>query len=147
MLKEFREFAIRGNVMDLAVGIIIGAAFTAVVNSLAADLLTPTLGVLIGGVDFVNWFVVLRGGTEPGPYASLAAARAAGAVTLNLGQFLNAVIGFLLTAVAVFALVKTINAVRRAEADRPQAEKSPAPTREEVLLAEIRDALRGRTVE
>ena len=105
MLKEFKEFAMRGNVLDMAVGIIIGAAFGSIVNSLVNDLLMPPVGLLLGGVDFANLFFVLKDGAQPGPYASVAIAKAAGAVTLNIGVFLNAVISFLLVAFAVFLLV------------------------------------------
>jgi large conductance mechanosensitive channel len=111
-IKEFRTFAVRGNVVDMAVGIIIGAAFTGVVNSLVNDLLMPPLGVLIGGVDFANIFLVVRDGAVPGPYTSLEAAKAAGAATLNFGLFVNAVISFTLVAFAVFLLVRAANRLR-----------------------------------
>jgi large conductance mechanosensitive channel len=119
--KEFRAFAVRGNVVDMAVGIIIGAAFTGVVNSLVNDVLMPPLGVVVGGVDFKDLFLVLRPGTAPGPYASLDAAKAAGAATLNLGLFMNTVFSFVLVAFAVFLLVRTMNRLQAAEAP-------PAPT-------------------
>jgi large conductance mechanosensitive channel len=108
MLKEFKEFAIKGNAIDLAVGIIIGAAFTAIVNSLVKDVIMPPIGALIGGVDFTNMFWVIKGGS----YATLADANAAGAATLNYGLFINAVINFLLVALVVFFIVKAINHLR-----------------------------------
>jgi len=123
MLKEFKEFAMRGNVVDMAVGIIIGGAFGTIVKSLVADVLMPPIGLLVGGVDFANFFVVLKQGTPPAPYAALADAQAAGAVTINYGVFLNAVISFLIVAVAVFILVKSINTMRRKEEAPP-----PEPT-------------------
>jgi large conductance mechanosensitive channel len=137
MLKEFKEFAMRGNVLDMAVGIIIGAAFGSIVTSLVNDLLMPPIGMLLGGADFSNLFFVLKEGSTPGPYASVALAKAAGAVTLNIGVFLNAVISFLLVAFAVFLLIRGVNRVRREE---------PPPPTQEALLGEIRDLLRKRSV-
>lgn len=142
MWKEFKEFALRGNVMDLAVGVIIGAAFTGIVTSLVNDIFNPFLGLLTGGVDFTNLFVTLKQGTTPGPYQTLAAAKAAGASTVNVGLFLNAVLNFALVATVVFMLVKALNRLRREEAAAPEV--MPAPTKEVVLLTEIRDALRSR---
>ena len=130
MLKEFKEFAMRGNVLDMAVGIIIGAAFGSIVTSLVNDLLMPPIGMLLGGVDFANLFFVLKDGATPGPYASVALAKAAGAVTLNIGLFLNAVISFLLVAFAVFLVVRGVNRMRRVEPPPPAA-----PTPQEALLA------------
>jgi large conductance mechanosensitive channel len=141
MLKEFKEFAMRGNVLDMAVGIIIGVAFGAIVTSLVNDLLMPPIGMLLGGVDFSNVFFVLKEGATPGPYASVALAKAAGAVTLNIGLFLNAVISFLLVAFAVFLVVRGVNRMRRVEPPPPAA-----PTQQEALLGEIRDLLRKKTV-
>jgi large conductance mechanosensitive channel len=115
MFKEFREFALRGNVMDMAVGIIIGAAFGAIVTSLVADILMPPIGLLLGGVDFANLFALLKAGDPAGPYASLADAQAAGAVTINYGVFINAIISFAIVAFAVFLLVKVINQAKRQE--------------------------------
>jgi large conductance mechanosensitive channel len=138
MWHEFRAFAIRGNVVDLAVGIILGAAFTTIVNSLVNDIIMPPLGLLIGGIDFANFFVTLKGGSFP----TLEAAKTAGAVTINYGQFVNAVIRFVIVAFAIFILVKQINRMRWEEAEAPTA--PPAPTREEVLLTEIRDLLSSR---
>jgi large conductance mechanosensitive channel len=126
MLKEFREFAMRGNVIDMAVGIIIGAAFGTIVNSLVQDVIMPPIGLLLGHVDFSNIFVVLKEGKVAGPYASVAVAKSAGAVTMNIGVFVNTIISFLIVAFAVFLLVKTINRLRRQEEAPP-----PAPTTKE----------------
>jgi large conductance mechanosensitive channel len=126
MFKEFKEFALRGNVMDMAVGIIIGAAFGTIINSLVQDVLMPPIGLLLGNVDFSNIFVVLKEGKVAGPYASVAAAKAAGAVTTNIGVFINTLISFVIIAFAVFLLVKTMNRLRRQE-DAPPA----APTTKE----------------
>ncbi|MGD8787787.1 MAG: large-conductance mechanosensitive channel protein MscL, partial [Phycisphaerales bacterium] len=115
MFKEFKKFAMRGNVVDMAVGIIIGAAFGAIVKSLVDDMLMPPIGLLLGGVDFSNFFVVLKEGTAPGPYAALADAKAAGAVTVNYGVFLNSIISFLIVGFAVFLLVRTINKLQSQE--------------------------------
>jgi large conductance mechanosensitive channel len=151
MWKEFREFAVRGSMVDMAVGIIVGIAFGAVVSSLVADILMPPLGVLVGNVDFSDLFLVLRQGAPPGPYPTLADAQGAGAVTLNLGLFAGSVIRFLIVTFAVFLLVKGVNRLRRAArepAGEPGAgEESPAPPEEVVLLREILRALqegRGR---
>jgi large conductance mechanosensitive channel len=115
MFKEFKEFAMRGNVVDMAVGIIIGAAFGAIVTSLVSDVLMPPLGLLLGNVDFSNLFLVLKEGANPAPYASLADAHAAGAVTINYGVFFNHVISFLIVAFAVFMLVRGVNKLKREE--------------------------------
>ena len=120
MLKEFKEFVMRGNVVDMAVGIIIGAAFGSIVTSLVNDIIMPPIGLLLGNVDFSNLFVVLAEGAKaPGPYASLAAAKAAGATTINYGLFINTVISFLIVAFAVFLLIKNVNAMKRKEAAPP----------------------------
>jgi large conductance mechanosensitive channel len=141
MLKEFREFAVRGNVVDMAVGLIIGGAFGAIVTSLVNDVLMPPIGLMLGGVDFANLFVVLKEGTKAaGPYASVAAAKEAGAVTVNIGVFLNTVISFVIVAFAVFMVVKGVNRARREPPPAPAA--PPAPTPSEQLLTEIRDLLR-----
>jgi len=126
MFKEFREFAMRGNVVDMAVGIIIGGAFGTIVKSMVDDVLMPPIGLLLGGVDFSNFFIVLKSGAAPGPYAALADARAAGAVTLNYGVFVNAIISFLIVALAVFFLIRAINSMRREEKPAP----APATTKE-----------------
>jgi large conductance mechanosensitive channel len=136
MWREFREFAMRGNVVDLAVGIIIGAAFTTIVNSLVNDLIMPPIGLLIGGIDFSSFFVTLKGGSYP----TIEAAKAAGAVTLNYGVFINAVLRFVIVAFAVFVLVKQINRLQKPAEPPPH----PEPPREELLLAEIRDLLKAR---
>jgi len=124
MLKEFREFAMRGNVVDMAVGVVIGAAFGAIAKSLVADVLMPPIGLLLGNVDFANLFLVLReGAAAAGPYATPADAAAAGAVTLNYGAFINTVVSFLIVAFAVFLVVRAMNRMKR-EAPAP----APAPT-------------------
>ncbi len=115
MLKEFREFAVRGNVVDMAVGIIIGLAFGVIVQSLVNDILMPPVGLILGNVDFADLFLVLREGTDPGPYLTLDAAREAGAVTLNYGLFINSIISFLIVAIAVFLLIRYINKLRSPE--------------------------------
>jgi len=126
MLKEFKEFAMRGNVVDMAVGIIIGAAFGTIVNSLVQDVIMPPIGLLLGKIDFTNFFVVLKEGKAAGPYASVAGAKAAGAVTMNYGVFINTIISFLIVVFAVFLLVRTINKMRRQEEALP-----PAPNTKE----------------
>lgn len=119
MLDDFKAFAIRGNVIDMAVGIIIGAAFGTIVQSLVRDVLTPPLGLLVGNTDFSNLFVVLRQGTPEAPYATLQAAHEAGAVTINVGTFINAVISFLIVSFAVFLLVRYINRLREPDKGPP----------------------------
>lgn len=142
MFKEFREFAIKGNVVDMAVGIIIGAAFGTIVQSLVNDVIMPPIGLALGNVDFSNLFVVLKEGVPPGPYAALADAQTAGAVTINYGLFINTVISFLIVAFAVFILVKNINRLKREQEEAPPA--PPEPSNEEKLLTEIRDILKNR---
>lgn len=142
MLKEFKEFAVKGNMVDMAVGIVIGAAFGAIVSSLVDDVIMPPIGLLIGGVDFSQLFLVLSEGTTPGPYLTIEAATAAGAVTWNIGLFINAVIKFLIISFALFMVVKLVNRLRNEKPAAPPA--PPAPSREEVLLAEIRDLLKTR---
>ena len=143
MLKEFKEFIARGNVIDLAVGIIIGAAFTAIVNSLVADLINPIIGLLTGGTDFSGLYLVLKGTVPDG--ASLKAARDTGAAVFAYGSFLSAVINYLIIAWAVFLLVKAVNRVQSAttkkKTDEPAA---PAGPTQEELLAQIRDELRAQ---
>jgi large conductance mechanosensitive channel len=131
-LGEFRAFIMRGSVVDLAVGIIIGAAFTGIVSSLVKDVFNPLIGLLLGGIDFSNIFITLKGNSAP----TLAAAQAAGAVTLNIGVFLNTVVQFLIVAFAVFWVVKLLGTLHRKEAAAPAP-----PPRSEVLLEEIRDLL------
>ncbi|MCL5406296.1 MAG: large-conductance mechanosensitive channel protein MscL [Deltaproteobacteria bacterium] len=114
MFKEFKEFAMRGNVVDMAVGIVIGAAFGTIVKSFVSDVLMPPLGLLLGHVDFSNFFITLKEGAKAaGPYASLAAAKAAGAVTLNYGFFINTIISFIIVAFAVFLVIRAINRMKR----------------------------------
>ena len=120
MLKEFKEFAMRGNVVDMAVGIVIGAAFGTIVKSFVSDVLMPPIGMLLGGVDFSNLFAVVKAGDPAGPYAALADAQAAGAVTVNYGMFINTVISFLIVAVAVFLVIKAINSMKREEEAPPE---------------------------
>src|SRR5512135_1422788 len=139
MLKEFREFIVRGNVIDLAVAFIMGAAFGAIVNSLVKDIIMPIIGYVLGGVDFTNMFIVLGGGS----YATLADAQKAGAATINYGIFLNTIITFLVVALAMFFIVKSMNAMKRKQVEAPAA--PPAPTKEEQLLTEIRDLLKERS--
>ena len=121
MFKEFKEFAMRGNVVDMAVGIIIGAAFGAIVKSLVADVIMPPIGLLLGNVDFSNLFVVIKQGDAAGTFATVADAQKAGAVTLNYGLFINTIISFLIVAFAVFMLVKGLNTLKRKE-EAPPAE-------------------------
>ncbi|MCA0270190.1 MAG: large conductance mechanosensitive channel protein MscL [Bacteroidetes bacterium] len=143
MLKEFKEFAIKGNVMDLAIGVIIGAAFGKIVDSFVNDLVMPVVSLATGGIDFTNKFAVLKSGADGvDAFATLEAAKAAGAVTLNYGQFITIVINFLIVAFALFLVVKAVNRMRREEAAAPEA--PAAPTKEEVLLTEIRDLLATR---
>jgi large conductance mechanosensitive channel len=139
ILQEFKTFAMRGSVIDLAVGVVIGAAFTAIVNSLANDIITPPLGVAMGGVDFKDYFLVLSG---DGGLTTLQAARDAGAVTLNYGMFVNAIIQFLVIAAAMFILIRQINVLVGAKP--PATGTPPAPAEDVVLLREIRDLLKTR---
>jgi large conductance mechanosensitive channel len=138
MLKEFKEFISRGSVIDLAVGIIIGAAFTAIVNSLVNDVIMPPIGLLLGGVDFSDFFITLKGTSQ----ATLKATQASGAVVIAYGQFINAVIKFLIVAAAVFILIKQVNLFLRKKPPEPAAPPPPAPEVE--LLTQIRDLLKSR---
>lgn len=135
MFKEFKEFAIKGNAMDLAIGVVIGAAFTAIVNSLVKDIIMPVVGLLLGKVDFVNLFVVMREGSTPGPYATLDAAAKAGAVTLNYGVFVNAIVTFLIVAFVLFLIVKAMNRLRREPAPEPNTKECPYCKTEIALAA------------
>jgi len=139
MLKEFKEFAMRGNVVDMAVGIVIGLAFGAIVTSLVGDVIMPIVGLLLGGADFSNQFFVLKEGQPGGPYTSVALAKEAGAVTLGYGLFINTIVNFLIVAFALFLVVRAMNATRK---QAPTA--LPAPTKEEALLTQIRDLLARR---
>lgn len=138
LVKEFREFAVKGNAVDMAVGIIVGAAFGKIVTSIVNDVIMPPIGKLLGGVDFTGLFLNL--GSET--YATLADAKAAGAATLNYGAFLQTVVDFIIVAFAVFMLVKGINSLRKKEEAAPAV--PPAPPEDVVLLREIRDALQKR---
>ncbi len=131
IVNEFREFAVKGNAVDLAVGVVIGAAFGKIVTSLVSDVIMPPIGVLLGGVDFSHLVLTLREKTETAP-----------AVVLKYGVFINTIIDFLIIAMAIFALVKLLNTLRRKREEAPAA--PPEPTREEILLTEIRDALLRR---
>jgi large conductance mechanosensitive channel len=136
MWREFRDFAMRGNVVDLAVGLILGAAFTTIVNSLVNDIIMPPIGLLLGGIDFSDFFITLKGGSYP----TVAAAKAGSAVTINYGLLINAIIRFVIVAFAIFILVKQIN---RIKLDLGPA--AAGPTKTETLLTEIRDLLKERT--
>jgi large conductance mechanosensitive channel len=128
MFKEFREFAVRGNVVDMAVGIIIGAAFGGIVKSVVDDLIMPPLGMLTGGMDFTDKFVLLKDGKPPGPYPGLEQAKTAGATVLAYGHFINTILGFILVAFAVFILVRAINRIRSPEpgaAEEPKIRTCP----------------------
>ena len=124
MIKEFKEFIIKGNAMDMAVGIIIGAAFGTVVKSLVADVIMPPIGLLLGGVDFSNLFIVVKEGASAAPYASLEAAKEAGAVTINYGAFINTIISLLIIGFAVFVLVKSLNKLQKEEEEAPADTKA-----------------------
>lgn len=139
MLKEFREFAMRGNVADMAVGIIMGAAFGKIVTSFVNDVLMPPLGLVLGGTDFSAWFIDLSGGG----YTTLAAAQEAGAATVNYGIWINTVIDFLIVAFAIFLLVKQVNRLNKQEEAVPAS--PPAQPKQEILLGEIRELLRARS--
>ena len=138
ILQEFKAFAMRGNVVDMAVGIIIGGAFGKIVSSLVEDVLMPPIGMLMGGVDFTSLYLNLSGGSYP----TREAAKAAGAVTVSYGVFLNTIINFIIVAFAIFMMIKAMNAAKKKEAEKPSA--PPAPPRSEVLLEEIRDLLKRK---
>lgn len=139
LLDEYRSFAVKGNVVDVGVGIVIGAAFTTIVNSFVTDVVNPVIGVLTGGVDFSNLFVNLGSGD----YATLAEAQAAGAPTLNYGLFLNAVVSFLIVSWVLFLVMRNVNRLRKAAEAAPADPATPDPPADIRLLTEIRDALRG----
>ena len=122
MIKEFKEFVMRGNVVDMAVGIIIGAAFGLIIKSLVADILMPPIGILLGGVDFSNLFIVIKEGATSGPFETLAAAKEAGAVVISYGVFFNTVISFIIVAFAIFMLIRSLNKMKRKEEEAPAAE-------------------------
>jgi len=128
MFKEFKEFAMKGSVVDMAVGIVIGAAFGTIVKSFVSDILMPPIGLLMGNVDFSNLFFILKEGAQAGPFATIADAQAAGAVTLNYGLFINTVISFIIIALAVFMVIKSLNKMKRGEeapADEPTTKECP----------------------
>ncbi|MEL6284096.1 MAG: large conductance mechanosensitive channel protein MscL [Pseudomonadota bacterium] len=135
MMQEFKDFAVKGNVVDMGVGIVIGAAFTSIVTSFVKDVVNPIIGVITGGVDFSNLFVNLSGGE----YESLKAAQDAGAATINYGLFINAIISFMIVAWILFLVIKAVNELKKKEEEAPAA--PPAPSAEEKLLTEIRDLL------
>ncbi|HTT98292.1 MAG TPA: large conductance mechanosensitive channel protein MscL [Rhizomicrobium sp.] len=137
MFAEFKKFAMRGNVIDLAVGVVIGAAFGAIVASLVKDIIMPPIGYAMGGIDFSNFFIPLKGGQ----YATLAEAQKAGAVTINYGVFLNTIINFLIVALSLFILVRGIN---RLQTEPPKEPEAVPPPEDVVLLREIRDLLKSR---
>jgi large conductance mechanosensitive channel len=139
LVDEFKQFAMRGNVIDLAVGVIIGAAFTTIVDSVVKDVLNPIIGVLVGGIDFSNLFITIKPAVAGTVYPTLKAAQEAGAVTINYGLFINALVKFCIVAVVVFALVRSINRLLKPSPHNP----APAP-RQEVLLTEIRDILKEK---
>ncbi len=139
MLKEFKDFAMRGNVMDMAVGIILGVAFGAIIKSLVDDVIMPPIGILLGNADFSGYFINLSG-TD---YATLEAAKEAGAATINYGVFINTIINFIIVAFAIFLVIKQMNRFKKVEEAKPEA--PAAPPREEVLLAEIRDLLAAKS--
>lgn len=139
LLTEFKKFAVRGNVVDLAVGVIIGASFTGIITSLVNDVLMPPIGLAVGGVDFSNFFFVLKGDRA---VDTLAAAKAAKDVTINYGIFINAVINFLIVAFVLFLLLRQLN--KLVAPPRPATEAAPAPSEEVLLLREIRDSLKSR---
>jgi large conductance mechanosensitive channel len=140
MFKEFKEFALKGNVLDMAAGFILGAAFGTIVKSLVADILMPPIGLLLGYVDFSNLFVLLKG---DGTFQTLAEAQEAGAVTLNVGLFINNIISFIIVAFSLFIVVKNMNRLKKKEEEAPKA--PPAPSKEEELLGEIRDILKRQS--
>ena len=140
LAQDFKAFIMRGNVVDLAVGMVVGTAFSGIVKSLVDDVIMPPIGLMIGGVDFSNLFITLKDGAKVvGPYPSLAAAKAAGAVTLNIGTFINTIISFLIIAAAIFAVIQFLNKLQRKQVEEaPPAE----PSEEVLLLREIRDSLK-----
>lgn len=139
MFKEFKEFAMKGNVLDLAVAVVIGGAFGQIVSSFVKDVIMPPLGLVLGHADFKNLVLVLKEGTVPGPYATVDDAQKVGAITLNYGLFLNTIVNFLIVAFSIFLVVKAIN--RNKKKEEPPA---PGPTKQEELLTEIRDLLKTR---
>ena len=141
MLQEFKEFAVKGNVIDLAVGLVIGAAFATIVSALVDGIIMPAVGLLIGGVDFANIFTTMKEGTPAGPYATVEAAQEAGAVILQWGTLINSIITFVIVAFSIFVVVKWINNLKKEETP-----EEPGLTADQELLTEIRDALVSRPV-
>lgn len=141
MLKEFKEFALKGNFVDMAVGIVIGAAFSTIVKSFVNDIIMPVVGMLTGGVDFSNLFAVIKNPVEGATYNTVAAAQEAGAVTINYGVFINAVITFLIVAFVLFMVIKGMNNAKKMMEEEKAAEPPPGPSEEVKLLMEIRDSL------
>ena len=139
MLKDFKEFALKGNLIDMATGIIIGAAFGTVVKSLVSDVIMPPIGTLLGDIDFSSMHAVIKQGDPAGPYATLELAKEAGAVTMNWGMFLNNVISFVIVAFCVFLIIRVMNRLKKKEEAKPAA-----PPKQEVLLEEIRDLLKAK---
>ena len=137
MFQEFKEFAMKGNVLDLAIGLVLGVAFKDIVSSFVSDIIMPPIGMLLGGVNFSDLFITLDGGT----YATLSAAEEAGAVVISYGAFVNTIIDFVIIAFAIFIVVKQINRFKKEEESEPETE--PEPSNEEKLLIEIRDALQS----
>lgn len=137
ILDEFRNFAVKGNVVDMGVGIVIGAAFTSIVNSFVKDIINPVLGVITGGINFSNYFVALG----PGEFATLAEAQAAGAATVNYGLFVNSIISFLIVAWTLFFVIKATNRLRKRAEEAPASPSTPEPAADVRLLTEIRDIL------
>ncbi len=145
MLKEFKEFAVKGNMLDMAVGIIIGAAFGTIIKSLVDDVIMPPIGMMLGGVDFTDLFLTISAGADGGTYSTLAAAREAGAVTINYGVFINSLISFLIVAFSVFMVVRAFNKMKREEEAAPEEPAAPPePSAEEKLLTEIRDLMKAQ---
>ncbi len=136
--KEFKDFALRGNVIDMAVGIIIGAAFSSIAQSLVDDIFMPFLGLMTNGINYTDIFLILKSGTTKGPYPTLAAAKEAGAITVNIGLFLSSALTFMLVSLVLFILLRLISKVYQ------EPEKPKEPSRQEILLEEIRDAVRGK---
>lgn len=139
MLKEFKDFAVKGNVLDMAIGLVMGGAFGPIIKSLVDDILMPVIGLFLGGADFSNNFLVLKNVEGGGTYATLEAAKEAGAVTMNWGVFVNTIITFIIVAFAIFMMVKTFNRWKKEEEEAPAA-----PPQDIVLLEEIRDSLKAR---
>ncbi|MGB5324279.1 MAG: large conductance mechanosensitive channel protein MscL [Pseudomonadales bacterium] len=141
MLKEFKDFALKGNFVDMAVGIVIGAAFSTIVKSFVDDIIMPVVGMLTGGVDFSNLFAVIKNPVEGATYNTIAAAQEAGAVTVNYGVFINAIITFLIVAFVLFMVIKGMNKAKKAMEEEKAAAPPAGPSEEVLLLTAIRDAL------